>query len=158
MSSHESNVFPLHLKPVLTLLSIHIIFCGESRQATTAGCARLQSDFLWADSPITRGGIAISPSSRLLAVWDMEIGIEWYSLADRKHLSTTTYQSLGRTGQRRVVRLVFVGEKTIAMGHVDGQVVIASWCCKRDPPQFSIQRNDKKRGCELLSAAIVNLF
>lgn len=109
-----------------------------------------------ADFPITRGGIAVSPSNRLLAVWDMAIGIEWYSLADRKHLSTTAYQSLGRTGQRRVVRLVFIDEKTIAMGHVDGQVLIASWCCKRDPPQFSIQRNDKKRGCEPLGAAIVN--
>jgi hypothetical protein len=85
----------------------------------------------------------------------MAIGIEWYSLADRKHLSTTTYQSLGRTGQRRVVRLVFIDEKTIAMGHVDGQVVIASWRCKGDPPQFSIQRNDQKRGCEPLSAAIL---
>lgn len=42
--------------------------------------------------------------------------------------------------------MVFIDEKTIAMGHVDGQVVIASWCCKRDPPQFSMQRNDKKRG------------
>lgn len=92
------------------------------------------------------GGIAVSPSSQLLAVWNMAIGIEWYSLADRRHLSTTTYQSLGRAGQRRVVRLVFIDEKTIAMGHVDGQVVIASWCCKRDPPQFSMQRNDKKRG------------
>ncbi|EDR13840.1 uncharacterized protein LACBIDRAFT_323079 [Laccaria bicolor S238N-H82] len=115
---------------------------------TSAYSAHHPHNILWRIPPGDNSWI------QLLAVWNMAIGIEWYSLADRRHLSTTTYQSLGRAGQRRVVRLVFIDEKTIAMGHVDGQVVIASWCCKRDPPQFSMQRNDKKRGCEPLSAAI----
>lgn len=55
-------------------------------------------------------------------------GIDWYSLSHGKYLSTTKYALRKKQPPLNlVVNLAFIDDDTVAVGHVDGLVYLASF-------------------------------
>jgi hypothetical protein len=95
---------------------------------------------------LNSGGSALSPSGKLLAVTNLVDGVDWYSVEEKRFLSTTPYK-LGRSNY--VVDLAFLDENTAITGG-QGQLIIVRHKTVAEPHVLKIEN----AGCESLSSPV----
>lgn len=82
------------------------------------------------------GGSALSPSGKLLAVANLQDGIDYYSIEERRYLSTTSFD----LGTAHVVDIEFLDEHTVVTGHSRSSVIIAFLGLASGPQEVSVRQ------------------
>ena len=86
---------------------------------------------------IDSGSAALSPSKTLLAVTNLQDGIDFYSLRKKAYLTTTKYQIEARL-VLKIVGIDFLDDDTVIAGHSAGHIVLTSPGRLSDPDQVLI--------------------
>lgn len=80
---------------------------------------------------------ALSPSGRLLAIANLNDGIDWYSIKERIYLSSTQYEGFDEDAY--VPGIDFIDERTVVVGACGGQIKFASHGRGMNPPSFTLR-------------------
>lgn len=100
------------------------------------------SSLAWIDG-FNSGALALSPSRQLLAIANMDDGVDWYSIKDREYLSSTTYEKPG--DYKYIAGIDFIDERTVVAGNSGGQLMFATHGRATAPPRVIL---NKKLGAE----------
>jgi hypothetical protein len=68
----------------------------------------------------------------------MEDGVDWYCTKSRRYLSSTRYGK--RTDYRYVVGINFIDERTVVVGHSEGQLIFATLGMAEDPAIYLLNK------------------
>ena len=86
---------------------------------------------------INSGSAALSPSRTLLAVTNLQDGIDFYSLRKKAYVTTTKYQIEARI-VLKIVGIDFLDDNTVIAGHSAGHIILTSPGRLSDPDQVLI--------------------
>ena len=86
---------------------------------------------------IDSGSAALSPSKTLLAVTNLQDGIDFYSLRKKAYVTTTKYQIEARL-VLKIVGIDFLDDDTVIAGHSAGHIILTSPGRLSDPDQVLI--------------------